>query len=355
MSILISVIIFGAIVVIHELGHFFMAKRGGITVLEFAVGMGPKLFSIKRGETVYSIRLFPIGGFCSMLGDDVASNDPNAYNNKPVFVRFKAIAAGVVMNFLLSFVIFTAIASVMGFALPVIGEVIPGFPAETAGLMPGDRILYINDTKVNIYDDIGIVMAMGRDKEIDITVKRGKESFVRRIKPMLGDEGAYLIGFAPQKRSPLISGVYDGLKGNPRASIIETLKVGTFEIAFWIKYIAQSLVKLFTFNVSLSDISGPVGIISSIGETYEATASKGIATIIINMANFLAILSANLGVFNLLPLPALDGGRLVFLIIEAIRRKPIPADKEGLIHMVGFVALIGFAIFVAFNDILRLL
>ncbi len=352
MSIIFAIIIFGIIVIIHELGHFAMAKRGDICVEEFAIGMGPKLLSFAKGETLYSIRLFPIGGYCKMLGEEDGSSDPRAFNNKKVSVRLSVIAAGVIMNFILSLLVFTILGGITGFALPKVNRLLSGFPAEQAGIQLGDRILEINGSRINIYDDLSLLLSENKGNEISVSLLRGKERIQKRIVPKQDEKGNFLIGFEPVHRIGLFMKSEEGYQ---KANILETLNHGFFKILFWIKVIVQGLIRLVTFNVSVNEMAGPVGIVSVIDSTVKATSADGIFIVILNMANFLGLLSANLGVFNLLPLPGLDGGRLVFLGIEAIRRKPIPAEKEGFIHLVGFVVLIAFAIFITFNDIMRLI
>ena len=339
------------IITVHEAGHFLAARAGGILVLEFAIGMGPKLFSVKRGETVYSIRMIPIGGFCKMLGEDENEPDPRAYCNKSVFRRVCVAAGGSMMNFLLAFVAFFCIILTSGMYLPQIRELMPGMPAEAAGLAPGDRIVKLNDTRIFIYDDFRIVLSDNGGRPIDVTVRRGSETLVKSITPAYNEEtGGYLVGFRPAAKVGIFS---DMTADFQRVGVLETLASAFFNIVFWIKYTFISLIRLFTLRLSVNELAGPIGIAQAIGVTYSETRSIGVSATVTTMANIMALISANLGVFNLLPLPALDGGRLVFLAVEGVRRKPLGQDREGMVHFVGFVALILLAVFVAFNDIRR--
>ncbi len=352
MSIVIAIIVFGVIVLIHEIGHYIAARKCGILVEEFAIGMGPKLWGTQRGDTLFSIRLFPIGGFCKLLGDEVASSDSRAFSNKPLSSRIIVILSGVILNFVLAYVIFTLLSSFGGFALPVVKETIEGYPAETAGLRPGDRIYKINGTKINIYEDLSFVLGESKGSAVDVVVKRGKQLINLNIVPVKDESGSYLIGFTCEFATGSFSKKVETFQ---QAGLLETLANGFYKILFYIKVIVLSVVRLFTLNLSVKDMSGPIGIVQMIGTTYNETAKESMLLAIANMVNLMGLLSANLAVFNLLPLPALDGGRLVFLIIEGLRGKPVPPEKEGTIHFVGFVLLMLLAVFVAYNDIMKII
>ncbi len=351
MSIIIAIIVFSVIVLVHELGHFFAARKNGILVEEFAIGMGPKIFGVKKGDTLYSIRLLPLGGFCKMLGEDESSNDTRSFSSKTVAQRIVVISGGVVMNFLLAFLIFVSLSLVDGFAKPVISSVVEGMPAAKAGILPGDKIVSINGSKVNIYDDMSFAISESSGSSITFEIKRGNEKMTKVITPEK-IENSYFIGI----KSSVISGLFgEAAEGTVKGNILDYIVNGFWSVIFWIKLILVGIVRLFTFNVSINEMAGPIGMVSEINKTYVTTISQSVFVTIKVMAKYIAILSANLGVFNLLPLPALDGGRLVFLGIEGLRGKPLPPEREGMVHFIGFVLLMVLAGVIAFNDIAKLL
>jgi len=354
LAIIIAILMFGVIVLIHEFGHFIVAVKAGILVEEFAIGMGPKLFGVQKGDTLYSLRLFPIGGFCKMLGEDEANDDTRAFNNKSVWARIAVISAGVFMNFVLALIIFVGISAVNGMVEPVINEVIPGSPAETAQLRKGDRIVRINGRKINIYDDLSYELSSVKDMEVRLTVKRDGAFLDKTVVPVyIQEENRYILGFYPQRKAPLTAGESTG--EYTKASLTDTISDGYYTMLFLIRVNLEGIVQLFTFKADMSDVSGPIGIVTAIGETYDASMKLGVSYTVKTVLTFVAMLSASIGLFNLLPLPALDGGRLIFLFVEAVRRKPVPPDKEGMVHFIGLVMLMILAVFVAFSDIRKLL
>ena len=353
MSVFLSVIIFGLIIAAHEVGHFLAARAGGILVTEFALGMGPKIFSVTRNETVYSLRLIPIGGFCKMLGEDEHADDMRAYCNKSVFRRVCVAAGGSVMNFCLAFIAFLAIIICSGMYLPQMRETLPGLPAAEAGFLPGDRIIKFNGTRIHIYDDFRTAVADNGGKPADITVARGREVITKQIEPVYSEEtGSYLVGFRPEIKTGLFSG---GDADYMRAGIIESVSAAFYNILFWIKYTFLSLIRLITLKLSVNELAGPIGIAQVIGTAYTETRDMGVSVTVLSLINIAALISANLGVFNLLPLPALDGGRLAFLAVEGVRRKPLSQDREGMVHFIGFICLMALAVVIAINDIRRFL
>ncbi len=340
-KIIISLLVFSILIVVHEFGHFIVAKKSGVFVEEFAVGMGPKLISKKIGETVYSLRLFPIGGFCRMLGEDADSDDDRAFGNKSVVKRMLIVVAGAFMNFLLALVIIFVLKNINGYIDPTIKTVLDGYPAQEAGLQAGDVIKKINGKKVIIYEDLTMILSQNADKPITVTVERDSQLLNFNIVPKQSEEGQWLIGFSPV--------------GYVKGNIFETMKQSFGTLWFYIKYTIIGFVQLITGQVATSEMTGAIGIVNIMGETYEAGLKYSVGVAIQSIAEIAALISANLGVVNLLPLPALDGGRFVFLLIEAIRRKPVSAEKEGMVHFIGFVALMILAVFVAYNDVLNLL
>ena len=371
MSILIAVLVFGLIILVHELGHFLACRRHGIWVEEFAMGMGPKLFGIQRGETLYTIRMLPIGGFCRMYGDDAdtvmpgsaedASLKDKAFNNKTIPQRMSVMFAGSFMNFVLSFVLFTMIAGLNGTWVTTLHSVSENSPAQAAGLAAGDRIVSMNGSRIYLWDDIRFTMDHNYGRPLEVSFVRDRQRYDVIITPeMVGNR--YLIGISPEPRVGMFTEPPEGFQ---RISVFEALTDGLMRIRFVVRSIVLTLVRLFTAQLGTDQLAGPIGIVSFIdtqyqqvvadAETVQASRGAVVFAVVLTMANFGAFISANLGVFNLLPLPALDGGRIVFLFLEAIRRKPIPPEREGMVHLAGFVLLMILAVFIAYQDILNLL
>lgn len=339
MKIILALLIFSAIVIFHELGHFLLAKKNGICVNEFSLGMGPTIASFTKGETKYSLKILPFGGSCMMLGEDGQSDDERAFGKKSVWARISVVAAGPIFNFILAFILALFIVGSIGYDAPVITQVMDGFPAQEAGLRAGDKIISMNNTKINIYREITLFVQLHQGETADIKFERdGKIDTVRLIPKYDEQSGAYYYGLQ-----------YDGsrVKGNA----LSTLKYSAYEVKYWIDTTLKSLGMLFKGQVSADDVSGPVGIVNVIGDTYEETKSSGGFYVWLNMLNISILLSANLGVMNLIPFPALDGGRLVFLFIEVLRGKPIDQEKEGMVHFVGLMILMALMVFIMFNDI----
>ncbi|MDD3765643.1 MAG: RIP metalloprotease RseP [Eubacteriales bacterium] len=327
-----AILIFLLLITVHEFGHFIAAKAVGIRVLEFAIGMGPAIFKRKKGETLYSLRVLPVGGFCKMEGEDEESDDEAAFGNKSPWKRLIVLVAGAFMNIFTGFLIFVVIMSAISQTyVPVIEKVIEDYPAEAAGLMEGDRITKINGTRINIYQDLHFEMSRNAGSEIKIEFVRNGEKKSTILTPLKDENGEYKIGFYP-------SVAKHGFIGRLRNSFYYTLYTS--------KIIIVSLIDLLRGGYSVKEVSGPVGIVQHIGEAAK--------TSIWDLLNLTAFITINLGVFNLLPIPALDGGRILFVLVEAVRRKKIPAEKEGLVHFVGFALLILLMIFATTNDISRI-
>lgn len=340
MGIILAIIIFSFIVFFHEFGHFILAKKNGIDVEEFAIGMGPALCSKEYKGTKYAIRLFPIGGYCAMGEDEAATDSPNNFNNKSVWARISVIAAGPIFNFILAFVFAVILTAMVGYDPPVVREVEQGYPAAEAGIQKGDIIVKMGNKKINIYREISIYNQFHQGEDVEITyIHDGKKQTVTLIPKMDEESGYTRIG---------ITG-----SGNTKANIFTSIQYGVYEVKFWICTTLESLKMLITGQIGADQLSGPVGIVSVVDNTYQQSKSYGLFIVIAQMLNIAILLSANLGVMNLLPLPALDGGRLVFLFVEAIRRKRIPPEKEGYVHLVGIALLMVLMVFVMFNDIRR--
>lgn len=345
------ILIFGAVVIAHEFGHFLLAKANGIHVVEFAVGMGPSILSVKRGETKYSLKLFPIGGACMFEGEDgLAEKDgepgEGSFLKAPVWGRISTVAAGPFFNFILAFVvafIMVNMTDVIAIRDPVATQVVAGGGAQAAGLQDGDRILSINGEKIRLYQEISLYMqASYRGGDLEVVYERDGERHTATLTPQYDEaSGMYMLGVA--------NGDFVEPKG------LETFKYAWYEMRFSVKATYKSLGMLFTGRVSRQDVAGPVGIaVNVVGKTYEETKDYGMKSVVLSMLNITLMLSVNLGILNLLPIPALDGGRLVFLLLEVVRGKPIPPEKEGMVHFVGLMFFMVLMVLVFFNDIVNI-
>ncbi|MBQ4464462.1 MAG: site-2 protease family protein [Oscillospiraceae bacterium] len=344
-GILVAILVFFVIVVLHELGHFTVAKLCGIKVNKFAVGMGPVLLKKQKGETEYSLRALPIGGFCAMEGEDDSSDDPRAFMNKPVWQRMLVVLAGPVMNLILGFlliIITTLLFGSLGNLTikdfrydPDTNECI-STSAET-GLEIGDTILKINGMRILTDTDLSYKLSTNEDDTMQVVVRRNGEKVTLDA-----------VTFRNKLNDTRLDFYVEGIGLTPwnviRYSFLDTISTG--------RLIWSSLRDLLSGKYGFHDLSGPVGIVSTIGEaaSYGETFKQHL-TSVISLASFITV---NVGIFNLLPIPALDGARLVFLVVEGIRRKPIPPDKEGMVHFVGMALLFLLMIAVTFQDILRL-
>ena len=325
-----TIFVFFIVVVFHEFGHFFIAKISGIKVHEFAIGMGPKLFKINKGDTDYTLRLLPIGGYVKMEGEDEYSDDLRSFSQKPVGVRMAVIAAGAIMNFILAIIVFSIYAYNVGVPTTTINEATEKLPAYEAGLRAGDTITSINNFDVNSWEDIKTSINASNGKEITVKVIRDNKELEFTIKPVMDSEtNRLIIGISPKMTKSLLLSIKNGFEN----------------MAMILGLMFQFIGMLFKGNVSSGDISGPIGIVVLVGE-----AAKSGFQYVLYVAGFISI---NLGFFNLLPIPALDGSRLVFLLVELVRGKPISQEREGFIHFIGFVFLIVLMIIVAYKDIIK--
>ncbi len=344
MKIILAIILFSVIILFHELGHFLLAKWNGIRVNEFSLGLGPTLVGFTKGETKYSIKLLPLGGACMMEGEDGESTDERAFGKKSVWARISVVAAGPVFNFIMAWAFALIVIGIVGYDRPVLAGVTAGFPAEQAGMREGDEIISINGHRIHFYREVSQYSLFHEGEEARIVYERDGERHEVTLLPQMDEEsGRQLLG---------IMGSY----GRERGSLMETLSSSVFEVKYWICNTVESLRMLVTGRVGVNDLSGPVGIVKIMGDTYESGQSEGgTAMALLSLVNFSIFLSANLGIMNLLPIPGLDGGRLVFLLIEAVRGKKVAPEKEGFVHFIGLVALMALMVFVMFNDIRNIL
>ena len=427
-SIIVAILMFSLVVIFHELGHLLFAKKNGIGVTEFCLGMGPKLFGIKRGGTLYSLRLFPIGGACMMVGEDEASDDAKAFNNKTVWQRFQVIFAGPLFNFILAFLLSMIMVALVGYDPARVTSVPEGGAGEAAGLQEGDIITRIDGSKINFGREILIKYTydpIKSDEPVSVTYLRDGKKYTTTIIPQ--KTVRYLLGFVYKneaspakidsvtKNYPLAnaglqegdvivsmdgnriasgSALNDYITENPltaqpvklvyvrngleyevevtpavsesfsldfgyntyaeKTSGLNVIKYSAAEVKYWIVTTVKGLGQIFRGRVSTDDLGGPVRIVSEISNVMTEAKPYGALVIAVELINWCVLLSANLGVMNLLPIPALDGGRLLFLIIEGIRRKPLNREKEGLVNGIFFILLMILMVFIFYNDIRNL-
>lgn len=345
-TIILFIIIFGIVVISHELGHFLLAKAGGIHVVEFSIGMGPTLLAFQKGNTKYSLKLLPIGGACMFEGEDglnlkEGESSPGAFPNANVWKRISTVAAGPIFNFILGFIIALAMVNMIVIRDPVATEVLPDGAAMEAGLENGDRIISLNGERVYLYEEILLFNTLYRGGDVELVYERDGERSSTVITPKYSEESdRYLMGFS--------NADFVELKG------MDALKYAWYEMRYNVKNTYKSLKMLVTGQVSRKDVAGPVGIANVVGKTYEQARAYGWRDVLVNMMNITLMLTVNLGILNLLPIPALDGGRLVFLLVEVVRGKPVPPEKEGMVHFIGFMFFMLLMVLIFFNDLANL-
>ncbi|AFV11346.1 RIP metalloprotease RasP [Thermacetogenium phaeum DSM 12270] len=341
MFIIIAVLIFAFLIVVHELGHFLVAKMVGIQVDEFSIGFGPKLLGYRgRGDTVYSLRLLPLGGYVRMAGMDPKEDDRiNGFNKKPLRDRFAVISAGSVMNFVTAIFLFFLTFSLIGVPAPsnsnTIGDVVPGSPAAQAGLRAGDRIVMVDGLPTQNWEDVAGGIRRGGQREISLTVERNGESFAVLVTP---------------RYDPQLNMVQIGIKQHiiwEKQGFLRAVQLGLEQAIGFTRLIINSLIGLVTKAVPADEIAGPVGITKAIGDA----AREGPGYLL----TFTAVLGINLALINLLPIPALDGSKLMFLLIEGLRGKPVDPEKENFVHLIGFAILMVLFLIITYNDIMRIL
>jgi len=345
--VILAILFFGLLVGIHELGHFTAAKACGVRVEAFAIGMGPAIFKKKKGETEYSLRVIPFGGYCAMTGEDGESEDARAFVNQSVWKRLLILFAGAFMNFLLGFVIVLILfAGAEGFRPPVITEFMEGCPYESAeGLQAGDRVWSIDGRRVLEYGDVSDFLNRG-DGVYDVVVIRGGQRV--RLTDFRLERLEY-----PGYAQPMYGFIFDGYD---EPSLPNVLRYSWATTRQFVRMVWMALGELVHGRVGVQDLAGPVGIVDMMAETGEQAAST--ADALFNIFYFGAFIAVNLAVMNLLPIPALDGGRVFFLLvtalIEAVTRKKVNPKYEGYIHGAGMVLLLGLMAYVMLHDIIRI-
>lgn len=342
MGIIIAVLLFSFIIIFHELGHFLLAKKNGIRVDEFSLGLGPTLLGKQIGETKFSLKLLPFGGACMMGEDDADDLSEGSFNSKSVWARMSVVAAGPIFNLILACVFCFILIMITGYRSPEITGVLDGYSAQEEGLQAGDVITEINGRNVHIWDDVSLYTMTHADEALfKVEYERDGKKYTAKLEPRQLEGDA----------APLL-GVTSGDIVKP--GIFKSVEYSIYKVKYWMNYTVDSLRMLVTGQAGLKDLSGPVGIVNAVDDMYQEAAPAGFGVVMLSMMNFGVLLTTNLGILNLLPLPALDGGRLVFLIIEAIRKKRVPPEKEGMVHFAGFALLMVLMAVVMYNDIMKL-
>lgn len=336
-----SIIIIGLLISFHEAGHFFAAKKSGVLVEEFSLGMGPAVFSRQKGETLYSLRLLPLGGYVRMYGEEdnfSGANPERSFLAQPPLKKFFIAFSGPMMNFLLAFLLFSVVFVAFGtpYTPAVIGETVIDSPAAEAGILEGDRVVAVDGQDILRWTDMTgfIHYSGGKDVTLEI-VRDGVVSEYTVVPEYNSEYDVYMIGIAPSdsiewERTGFFAGII--LAGRRTAEIF--------------LLIIQGIVSIFAGSSGTEGLTGPVGVVKMIGDTAELG--------MVYLFNFTAVISVNLGILNLLPFPALDGGKIIFVLIEAVRGKAVNPEKENIIHLVGMVFLMALVIFITYKDIIRI-
>lgn len=336
--ILFAILFFGVIIALHEFGHFSTAKLFKIKVNEFSIGMGPAILKKQKGETLYALRLLPIGGFVSLEGEDEVSDDPRAFGNQKAWKRFIVIAAGATLNILLGLILIGVMLGISG-SVPTtkVSDVTEDMYTAETGVLVGDEVISIDGTRVHSARDLYYCLYRSNDGKFDITVKRNGEKIEFSQMEVIYDAEEGFCSFIVASEGVTALNLIPG-------SVRETLSMT--------KMIWLSLIDMISGNYGMDELSGPVGTIGIVADTASsAVASADYASIIF----ILAFITVNIGLVNLLPLPALDGGRLFFIAIEFIFRKPVPKKFEAVVHAAGLILLLGLMALITFNDIANLI
>ncbi len=379
-TLLVTVLIFLIMISLHEFGHFLFGKLLGFNVLEYAIGFGPALFKKQGKKTLYSVRLIPFGGYCKFAGEDGENETSEGdFNEQPCWKRVIVLSAGAIFNILLGFILFIIFTFSYGSVRTnTINSVVEGSYLEQAGILEGDKIIELNGKNIDFFNDISLAMQdLKKDSDVNLVIKRGNEKISKTFKlseqvsvitfyedyaeqetiingkPLPKIQQAYSDDFVKDeskigksiKNTSYILGI---IGKSEDVTLLNVIPNSYYMTKFFVKLVYKTVWDMVTGNVGVSELSGPVGIVTVVNDAVKQENS------LLNILNLTALLTINLGIFNLLPLPALDGGRIIFVLIEMIRRKPISPEKEGLVHSIGFLLLILLMIFVSYQDILRL-
>lgn len=378
-TVIATILIFLLMISLHEFGHFISGKLLGFDVLEYAIGFGPALFKKQGKKTLYSVRLIPFGGYCKFAGEDGQNEQGEGdFSKQPCWKRIIVLASGAIFNVLLGFILFIIFTCSSGRILPNEIEVIPGSYLADAGIMSGDEIVEIDGKNVDFWYDINLATDdLNKDSVVDITVKRNGEKISVSVplseevikttyfddhisedisingSPVIQNEFSYSDDLVKDENkigtSEITTQYILGITAKPEnVSFANVIPNSYYMTKYVVKLVYTTVADLITGNVGVKELSGPVGVVTVVNDAVEDEYTM------LNLLNLTALLTINIGIFNLLPLPALDGGRILFVLIEMIRRKPIPPEKEGLIHSIGFLLLILLMLFVSYQDIVKL-
>ncbi len=336
--VLFAILFFGVIIALHEFGHFITAKLFGMRVNEYSIGMGPAIFKRKKGETQYSLRALPVGGFVSLEGEDEVSDDPRAFGNQKAWKRFIVIAAGATLNIILGLLLIAVMIGIDGKTdTTVVAGVSETMTQSENGVREGDRVIKINGSRVYAARDLYYQLYRSESDRFDITVRRGGERLeLTDVKVTYSAE----------------EGFCDFVVGERKASFLRVLPDAVTQTVSMTKLVGLSLLDMVRGKYGLKDLSGPVGTIGIVAETTgDAVKQADYGSVIF----ILAFITVNIGVVNLLPLPALDGGRLFFILIEIIARRPVPKKFEAVVHAAGLVLLLALMALITFNDVFNMI
>lgn len=360
LTILIAILVFGLIIAIHEFGHFIAAKLNGVKVNEFAIGMGPKLIKFQKGETLYSLRVFPIGGFCAMEGEDTSSDNPCAFEKKKVWQRMTVVVAGAFMNIVLGFVLLIVTTSMSplvptryisqfnnascldygyntkNWSIMSMQGNIPVSSSDESGLMEGDEILSVNGSNIWTITDLSYKLQTTDKNDFTVVVRRDGEKITL-------DNVKFENKLSGGRMDFKVVGEEKNFFNVLEFSFKDTISTG--------KLVWMSLSDLVTGKYGFHDLAGPIGTISVISEA--ASSGTNITERLGSLLSLTVFITINVGIFNLLPIPGLDGSRLLFLIVEAIRRKPIKKEREAMVHLIGMAALFLFMIVITIQDVTK--
>lgn len=374
-TILLALLVFSLVVIFHEFGHFIVAKYNKVGVIEFSLGMGPRLISLVKSEsgrkvlflkssrffeehpeyddnTAYSWKILPFGGSCMMLGEEEALDSEKSFSKKSVYARMAIIFAGPFFNFILAFLLALILIGTVGYSSAAITRMEQNSPLVTAGVQQGDIIKEINGEKIVVSGEVGFYLALHPldGSPVDMTLERNGEQFTKEVTPVS----------VKNKDGSQSYKLLFNYGARQKVGVWKSIGYAAYEVKYWISTVVKSLGQMITGHVSRKDVSGPVGIVKIVGSSVDQSmkagqkTGTGVQNAIFTLINLCIMLTANLGVMNLIPIPALDGGRLVFLIAEWIRRKPLPEKFENYTNTVGFMMLMALMVFILVNDVVNL-